>query len=300
MNLAERYDYFPSSWSKLAISSSIAFLAYHRHSLSLSGLVAAIPVGLLAFQAAHPLFPAVLLFFFFSSSFLTKFRKDVKAQLVIEPPLAKRGRSAIQVFSNSLSGCLCCALFIYANSPHFLHQQQQQQQQQQDKLLLMSLWGYFAHYACCCADTWASEIGILSWSKPHLLNGKQVPPGSNGGITWLGLCASLMAGKVLGLLFALSLKIWPIPAMGKIVFWKVGAIGAVLGLYGSLIDSLLGATLQPTWVLKTGPNKMPQVVEMKIPGARRLHGKDCLDNHQVNLVASCITTATAVFIAWLY
>ena len=61
-----------------------------------------------------------------------------------------------------------------------------------DKLLLPTV---LAYYCECSADTWGSEIGIIS-STPYLLllPWKPVPAGTNGGISTLGMAAAIASG----------------------------------------------------------------------------------------------------------
>lgn len=61
-----------------------------------------------------------------------------------------------------------------------------------------------AYYCECSADTWGSEIGILS-PKPYLLLNprKPVPAGTNGGISVLGMSAAVCAGVMFSLLYSL-------------------------------------------------------------------------------------------------
>ena len=61
-----------------------------------------------------------------------------------------------------------------------------------------------AYYCECSADTWGSEIGILS-PKPFLLllPWKPVPAGTNGGISTLGMSAAIGAGVIFSLLYYL-------------------------------------------------------------------------------------------------
>ena len=61
-----------------------------------------------------------------------------------------------------------------------------------------------AYYTECCADTWGSEVGILS-STPYLLllPWKPVPAGTNGGMSLLGMGASVVAGVCMSILYYL-------------------------------------------------------------------------------------------------
>lgn len=59
-----------------------------------------------------------------------------------------------------------------------------------------------SYYCECSADTWGSEIGIIS-STPYLLllPWKPVPAGTNGGISLLGMGAAIAAGLCLTVIY---------------------------------------------------------------------------------------------------
>ncbi len=160
------------------------------------------------------------------------------------------------------------------------------------------------HYACCCADTWASELGILSRSRPRLITtGRPVPPGTNGGVTAQGLACSAAGGAFVGAAFGAAGALGcasgaPLrggslcpaghPVMGA-GSWLTGpagvatltAVGVACGLFGSLLDSVLGATLQYTgWMhgrrawwaggTVTVPIARPSIARTRTPAGKRL------------------------------
>lgn len=98
---------------------------------------------------------------------------------------------------------------------------------------LAGSWAAFAgSIAAATADTWATEIGRHSRTPPRLItNGRPVPAGTDGGITLLGT-----AGGVAGAAFIAGLAFVFEPRVAV-------AVGAG-GVFGMLLDSLLGATLQ--------------------------------------------------------
>ena len=99
--------------------------------------------------------------------------------------------------------------------------------------------------ACCNGDTWSSEIGsVVSRSEPiHIITWKKVPRGTNGGVSLIGLLASILGGSLVGMSFYLGIYMGssPIAFNNAPCQYYVIIIGGLAGLFGSLIDSLLGS-----------------------------------------------------------
>lgn len=84
-------------------------------------------------------------------------------------------------------------------------------------------------------DTFSSEIGRLSKKKPRLITTfKKVDAGTNGGITLFGILGAFFVSV---LSFVLFFYIFKKPLVVSII---IGSFGVV----GSLIDSVIGATLE--------------------------------------------------------
>lgn len=74
--------------------------------------------------------------------------------------------------------------------------------------------------------------------------------------------------------------------------WPLIVFGGIAGLLGSLIDSLLGATLQYSGLDANG-----RIVEYPGPNIKHISGNRVLDNHSVNLISSILTALIMPFIA---
>jgi len=113
--------------------------------------------------------------------------------------------------------------------------------------------GIIANYACVAADTFSSELGILSRSPPRLITSptlRVVPRGTNGGVTPLGLAAGALGSVVVVTAAVLFLPLcapstgagaaaWDAPRKRELMWFL-----AVWGALGSLVDSVLGGLLQ--------------------------------------------------------
>jgi uncharacterized protein (TIGR00297 family) len=107
------------------------------------------------------------------------------------------------------------------------------------------------NYAAVAADTFSSELGILSKSKPRLITSltlRQVPPGTNGGVTAAGLGAGLLGSFTIALTSAILLPFCSEFEIRDRAVWTVAL--SFWGLLGSVLDSLLGGLLQASVVDK--------------------------------------------------
>ncbi len=196
-----------------------AILGYKGHSLTLSGAFATTIVGmaiLLAF-GAQGLF--LIGTFFVTASYWSKFKADKKKS--VEDKIKKSGaRDAVQVFANGGVPALLSLLYLLF----------------QENLLLYM---FITSLATANSDTWASEIGSISKSKPiHVLSLSRVDAGTSGAISLLGTLSALCGAFLIGII---SHFLW-----NEVTFQLGLAIG-IVGFLGNLLDTLLGATVQVTY-----------------------------------------------------
>jgi uncharacterized protein (TIGR00297 family) len=200
------------------LAALVSVLAYRIEGLSLGGAWTATAVGGLIFALGGLQWAVLLLGFFISSSILSRAFAGRKKSLNEKSAKGSR-RDGIQVLANGAVGALLAILqgFYPAQTWPWI--------------------AYAGSMAAVNADTWATEIGVLSRHSPRLITtGLPVARGISGGITLVGTLAALGGALLIALLAAL---LAPVTGFGKIL-----VVISLTGLAGSLFDSLLGASLQ--------------------------------------------------------
>ncbi|CAM9178752.1 unnamed protein product [Scytosiphon promiscuus] len=272
----------------VVLASYIGFSGLKKKSLNESGAIAGFCVGLVSLGLSLRL-GLTLILFYKSGSILTKVGLEKKAKLTDE---YKEGgqRGAVQVLSCSLfATILAICHSIYTGAGDSLVDFESQ------PLGGALLCAYLGFYACCAGDTWSSELGVLSKSRPRLVikPWTTVPPGTNGGMSLLGTVASVVAGVVMGAGFVLLGWMFrlPPPAAASQDFSRsqmpLILLGAVSGLLGSVLDSLLGAVLQASYIdtnRKVIVEK-PSAAALASGDLALICGRDVLTNEQVNILS---------------
>lgn len=208
------------TWGVL-LSGVVALLGLRGRALSRDGAATAVGIGtfVLAFGGWGWAIPLVV--FFATSSLLSHWQVAQKEQA--RAVKGKEGaRDAGQVLANGLVAAVVAALTLFFP--------------ERGGLLFLAFLGAVAEAA---ADTWATEVGVLSRERPRLiLGGVHGAPGTSGAVTNLGLVAS--AAGALAVAGVGALLVWP---LGPATVWRVLIPGAA-GFGGALVDSLLGAAFQ--------------------------------------------------------
>ena len=267
------------------LATLMSAYGYRKRSLNKSGAAFALLVGFVSCSASVT-FGLVLIAFFIGSSRVTKIGAKKKAKIE-DGHQVGGNRNWIQVLANGGVGTYLAAAYWYRTRQTGLDPELPLDFATRPAESMVQA-AYLSAYACCNADTWASELGVLSKATPILVTRpwRRVPAGTNGGITTLGTMASLMGGLLIGLVYwGLSVALEPV-GTPPVARWPLAVLGAATGVAGSLIDSLLGATLQYSGFCES--KKL--VVEKPGETVRHLSGLNVLDNHQVNFFACACTS----------
>jgi len=197
----------------LLFASGLAMAAHRARALTSDGAIAAAMVGAATVIGGWD-WVIFLLFFFVTSSALSRWNADVKHALVSSTVEKGDRRDAIQVAANGAVFAIAALGSVLAPASGWL------------------ALGAGA-VATATADTWGTEIG-LSWGgiPRQILTGAELSPGASGGVTLVGT-----AGTILGA-GAAAIVAWTLR-------WQVPAAAVFAGgVAGAFLDSLLGATVQ--------------------------------------------------------
>jgi len=267
----------------LVLSILIAFLAWRRGSLSQSGAVGALVVGTLIFGLGGWVWGVLLAVFFISSSLLSHFKEREKAAVAEKFEKGHR-RDMGQVLANGGLGAVIAVLSAVVP----------------ESVVPSGTWFFLflGVMATVTADTWATELGTLSKGAPRLItNGRAVEVGTSGGVSPLGTGVSFAGGLLIGLTAGL------LAPLAGLLPWSaalpVALIGALSGAAGSLIDSLLGATIQQIYYCDTCAKETERKLHRCGTTTRPLRGWAWMNNDLVNLISSMGGGVAAVLLAAL-
>ena len=231
------------------ITSAIVFYgAYKFKSLSKSGVLSAYVMGIIIFGTGGFMWIVPILTFFVLSSALSKLPKT-------ENTLQKYPRrDIIQVIANGGAATIISVInFYYPNNHLFIV--------------------YLAAIAAATADTWASEIGLLSpWNPIHITKLKTVVKGTSGGISLQGTLGSVLGATLIGI-------------TGIILGLPASLLGIIIitGTAGSLVDSLIGGSIQANFQCTECNNFTEKRKHCNLP-SKHVSGLYIVDNDMVNFL----------------
>ncbi|MCL1848480.1 MAG: DUF92 domain-containing protein [Clostridiales bacterium] len=226
---------FPPLWPVFAclnIALLILIAAYYLRSITFWALQAAALLGVSLFIFGGWLsFTALVLFFIFGSA-VSRIGKNKKAaSLALHE---RRGaRSVAQVAANGLPPLIFALLYYVIGM----------------ESCLLAVLGCFA---AALADTFSSEIGMLSKKEPfYILTRKPIQRGMSGGVTTLGFLGALPGAVIISVL---SIPRFGIPGMTAVI---------AAGLIGTVTDSVLGAAFQAKYRVQGGNGMESALTERK-------------------------------------
>ncbi|HEV2235725.1 MAG TPA: DUF92 domain-containing protein [Ktedonobacterales bacterium] len=256
-----------------AASAAIATFAHRRGLLDTGGAAGAVVTGTAITSAGGLDWAATLVYFFASSSALSRVFAGRKRAIEREK-FAKGGRRDLgQVAAN---GGVATALALARALPWARRWREPVTA------------AFVAALAAATADTWATEVGTLSRRPPRLItSGRVVERGTSGGVSALGMGATVAGATSLSGFFTLAgwLARRDRLSRGR---WVTFAAGAVGGVAGSLTDSALGAAWQAVYRCPRCRVETEQRIHHCGTPTELVRGLPWLDNDGVNALSTAV------------
>ncbi len=288
----------------------IGIMAYKKHIVTKSGLVAAFVVGLIVWLLTSWAWFFIMLSFFVITALFTRFKYQKKRSLG-----AAQDKRGARAWSNVIANGILPLSFVIFGFILVLFGGGQDAYGRTDvgfgsyfipfPVVAVAFAAFLGALATHTADTLATEIGLLNPSPPRLITKpwKSVPPGTSGGVSITGFLATLLGCLVIGLTAATLaapqwVSVFGIAIMPEIVNFApvtIVLVALVGGFVGCTIDSLFGATIQGMWQCKVCTKLTEKKVHCGQP-AEYLRGNRFFDNNMVNLISGLLGALVAVLL----
>lgn len=240
----------------------LGLIFYSRKSITFSGLVALVGISYAFIITSHSEFWMLLAIMFVSSSVLSKTGKSYKDQLA--KVHSKNGpRDYIQALSNFGPGIIFFVIWYY--SGQYIFQV-----------------AFIASIAASCADTWASEVGMLSTKAPRsIVSFKPMMPGLSGGVSLSGTLGGVIGALFIALSTFYCFGYFSIfDNIREFVVTPTFIATFSAGVLGFLFDSLLGSSFQALYQTEDGKLTEKEEDNTLIKGLR------WLNNDWVNFIST--------------
>ena len=260
----------------IGLSALIGGVARWRGMLTTGGVLGSMVIGTIVFTVGGLAWSAVVVVFFVSSSLLSRISSERKLRAAADKFSKPGARDLFQTIANGGVGTFAALAYglLRQRKPGWLQA------------------AFVGAFATATADTWATEVGTLARSQPRLITtGKSVPPGTSGGVTWLGTSAALAGGLMLGLTASVTAR--TISKVGASSGTGLVAAGLSGGLFGVLVDSLLGATVQQVYYCPRCESETERTIHSCGTRTSRMRGVSWMENDLVNLLSTAGGAAVA-------
>ena len=233
---------------KLIAITFVLYIPFKIKLLSLSGYFGSITMGALIVLFGNTVQFMLIALFFVLSSILNFIIKKYTAR-----KSKNSYRNISQVICNGGVAIFVCIYDHFNPNP-------------------TNIYLYAATVAAATSDTWATEFGKLSKSKPiSITSFRTIEHGLSGGITMVGTFGSILGASLIGLAVYFLINSELILIFGVIF----------TAFLSALLDSLIGDKMQGKYETKSG-----KIIEKMQSDTNLISGYKIIDNNLVNLMAT--------------